>query len=194
MAKRRTLVRDIYGAEVRKLERRIRNISKDFDIRQIDITIKTGRVTKKDVEYIKSFKRGKLQEAVKTVDYGTGEKVSVRQYKQMQREAARFAAVTVNNWKEKVQEMDGKLSGKLINFMNRCVDRIGQEAVSDALVKLEAMGVNLSYKTVNYDNLAEGYMTSLLNSIDELGADSFTRDELEQAAQDLFYDIPELEM
>lgn len=191
MAKR-TLVRDIYAAEVRKLERRIKNIAKSFDVREIDINIKTGRVTKKDVEYIKSFRRGKLQEAVKTVDYGTGEKVSVKEYKQMQRKAARFAAVTIQNWKDKVNEMDGKLSSKLINFIDRCVDRIGSEAVSAALVKLESMGVNLSYKTVNYDNVAEGYMTSLLNSIDEFGADSFTRDELEQAAQDLFYDIPDL--
>lgn len=196
MAKRKQTRRAEYTREVKKLMNRIKRLAKSYDIEGIDIKIKDPgqRVTKRDVEYIKSFKRSKLQEAVKTVDYGTGELLSVKSMKQAEREAVSFAETTIDGWKNRVRELGGKLSNSLINFMSKAVDRLGAPAVSDALAKLDARGIQLTYKSVNYSDQADGYTTALLNSVDELGADSFTRQELEDAAQEQFYDMDELEL
>lgn len=192
MAKRKQTRRQEYNKAVSKLARRLKYLAKAYNITSFDIKIKPeGRVTKKDVEYIESFKRNKLKEAVKTVDVGTGKQITIRQYEKAKREAVNFARATIDSWKARVREMDGKLSDKLIQFIDNTISRIGTEAVSDGLVKLEEKGVSLTYQTINYEAECAGYMTEMLNSIDALGANSFTRQELEEQANDIFYDIAE---
>ena len=192
MAKRKQTRRQEYNKAVSKLARRLKYLAKAYNITSFDIKIKPeGRVTKKDVEYIESFNRNKLKEAVKTVDVGTGKQITIRQYEKAKREAVNFARATIDSWKARVREMDGKLSDKLIQFIDNTISRIGTEAVSDGLVKLEEKGVSLTYQTINYEAECAGYMTEMLNSIDALGANSFTRQELEEQANDIFYDIAE---
>ena len=192
MAKRKQTRRQEYNKAVSKLARRLKYLAKAYNITSFDIKIKPeGRVTKKDVEYIESFNRNKLKEAVKTVDVGTGKQITIRQYEKAKREAVNLARATIDSWKARVREMDGKLSDKLIQFIDNTISRIGTEAVSDGLVKLEEKGVSLTYQTINYEAECAGYMTEMLNSIDALGANSFTRQELEEQANDIFYDIAE---
>ena len=184
--------RQVYEKEVKLLNRRIKNLTGGSKQADIDINIKqSGRITQKDIDYIKSFRRGKLKEATTVTDLGTGRRMSYQEFARKKERGFSFADVSVSNFADYVKNFNGKLGESLAGAISRLQEQYGSQSIAEALQRLEAKGISPDYKTVNYSSDFQFYLSELQATLEEMGLSDDETESIMQEAEWESYDIEE---
>lgn len=184
--------RELYNKELKLLERRFKSLTGGSKAASLDVNIKSsGRVTQKDIDYIKSFKYGKLKEATTVTDLGTGRQMSYKEFARNKQRGFSFSDVSVANFEEYLQNFHGKLGESLFGAISRLSDQYGTQTIAEALQRLEAKGISPDYRTVNYSSDFQFYLSELQATLEEMGVSQEETDEIMQEAEWESYDIEE---
>ena len=171
-----TPMQQAYKKEIKRLERAIKSEYKNTGI-ELDKSLipeMPKRVTKKQLQKIKSIKPKDLREQSQYIDYETGEILTYEEVKDYWQNEQRyispnrldFSDTVISGFMDSISQYNDAFQNKMRGWINGLINQYGKDAVSNMLMEGTEAGVIVTNKTAYSDVAYSEYITEMLEYLD----------------------------
>lgn len=172
MARKFTPMQELFRHEQQRLRRAIsRELRKTgVELDRSQIPEMPSRVTKKQLENIRSIKPKHLRQGSEYVDYETGEIIDYNRAKELWKEEQRtvtpttldFNNTVIDSFFDSLGKYNQSFNSKMRGWIHTLVSQYGEDAVAQMLMEGAENGVIITVQIAYSDEACSAYMSEML--------------------------------
>ena len=172
MARKFTPMQELFRKEQKRLRRAIsRELRKTgVELDRTQIPEMPSRVTKKQLENIRSIKPKHLRQGSEYVDYETGEIIDYNRAKELWKEEQRTVTPTtldfnnsvIDSFFDSLEKYNQSFNSKMRGWIHTLISQYGEDAVAQMLMEGAENGVIITVQIAYSDEACSAYMSEML--------------------------------
>lgn len=172
MARKFTPMQELFRKEQQRLRRAIsRELRKTgVELDRSQIPEMPSRVTKKQLENIRSIKPKNLRQGSEYIDYETGEIIDYNRAKELWKEEQRtvtpttldFNNTVIDSFFDSLEKYNQSFNSKMRGWIHTLVSQYGEDAVAQMLMEGAENGVIITVQIAYSDEACSAYMSEML--------------------------------
>lgn len=172
MARKFTPMQELFRKEQQRLRRAIsRELRKTgVELDRSQIPEMPSRVTKKQLENIRSIKPKQLRQGSEYIDYETGEIIDYNRAKELWKEEQRTVTPTtldfnnsvIDSFFDSLEKYNQSFNAKMRGWIHTLVSQYGEDAVAQMLMEGAENGVIITVQIAYSDEACSAYMSEML--------------------------------